>query len=171
MDIATDVLVLSFPIAILWRVRISARQKLGLGISLCLSAAMVIVAIIRIAGMSLADGTVDIIWLAFWQQQECSIAVLMVSMSAFRSFFVAGAASHRSPQRLAHSSPSWKRRVFRNRLFAGEHDLEATNGLPPIPNATLTGMRTWIRDVRHSKFRPDESKLQGTTQSSSSTEV
>ena len=79
---------LSFPIAILLQIQINARPKAGIGLWLCLSLAMVIIALVGIAGIKLAGGKVDIVWLVLWQQQESSIAVIMVSMSAFRSLFV-----------------------------------------------------------------------------------
>ena len=89
MDIMSDILILSLPITLLWKVRISLRQKIGLAFSLCLSGVMIIVTIVRIAGIKQGgSGSVDIVWLAFWQQPECSIAVLMLSVSAFRSLFV-----------------------------------------------------------------------------------
>lgn len=58
-------------------------QKLGLGIILSLSLVMAIVAIVRIAGIRMSGGEVDIVWLAFWQQQECSIAVSTLAITAF----------------------------------------------------------------------------------------
>lgn len=156
MDIVTDILVLSFPVFLLWKVRINFRQRLGLAVSLCLLVAMVIVAIVRIVGITLANGTVDIVWLAFWEQQECSISVIMVSVSAFRSFFVVSATNHASPQRPRQSPTSWRRRLLHKRFFLDEYDVESTNGLPQIPSATLTGMRTLIRETRISRFWSDK---------------
>ena len=142
MDITTDLLVLSFPFILLWKVRINARQKMGLAFSLCLSGVMVIVAIVRIAGMRQVGGPVDIVWLAFWQQQECSIAVFMVSVSAFRSLFVQSPAKTPAP-RQTRESPSYRRRIFlRRRHDRDLYDVEGTEGLPQIPGATLTGLST-----------------------------
>ena len=145
MDIMSDLLVLSVPVCILWRVRISVRQKIGLAFSLCLSCVMVIVTIVRIAGMRpRGTGSVDIIWLVFWQQQECSIAVLMVSISAFRSLFIPSPAKTPRP-RQHQCSPSEKRRgIVRRRLDPDLYDTHETNGLPQIPNAKLTGLATVI---------------------------
>ena len=141
MDIIGDLLVLSLPIIILWRVRISIRQKIGLAFSLCLSCVMVIVTIVRIAGMQHGgNGNVDIVWLAFWQQQECSIAILMVSISAFRPLFVPSP-SKPPIHRQQRYSPSEKgRRLLRRRPDPDLYDTHETNGLPQIPSATLTGM-------------------------------
>lgn len=144
MDVVTDILVVSFPIALLWKVRINLRQKLGLALVLCLSIVMVIIAIVRIAGIRLGGGNVDIVWLAFWMQQECSVAVIMVSCSAFRSFFVASTANSPAPE---HSPNSWKRKLLQRRPSPDRDDLESANGLPQIPRPTLTGMRSAIRNI------------------------
>lgn len=165
MDVVTDFLVVSFPIALLWKVRINVRQKLGLALFLCLSLIMAIVAIVRIAGIKLSGGNVDIVWLAFWMQQECSIAVIMISSSAFRSFFVAGTAKSPSP---ACSPASWKRRLLQRRPSPDRDDMESANGLPQVPRATLTGMQTAIRDMRISAIWPNERESKGMTRLSES---
>lgn len=87
-DVLSDIFIASIPIALLWRVRISLRQKIGLGITLCLSLVMAIVAVVRISGIRLETGDADIVWVTFWQQNECNVAVAMISLTAFRSFFV-----------------------------------------------------------------------------------
>ena len=115
---------------------------------------MIIVAIVRIAGMRKRGG-VDIVWLAFWSQQECSIAVLMVSVSAFRSLFVPSPASPPIPRQQRYSPSEKKRRVLRRRPDPDLYDTHETNGLPPIPSATLTGMATVIRGNRRSEETED----------------
>ncbi|MCJ1402777.1 hypothetical protein MMC11_005998 [Xylographa trunciseda] len=154
LDIVTDVLVVTFPIALLWRVRITARQKVGLAVLLCLSLVMVITAITRISGIKLPGGAIDIVWLAFWQQQECSIAVIMVSVSAFRSFFVVSASNNASPRK-PKSSTYWRRRLVQKRSASSEDSEKEDNVLPQIPSATMTGMRTVIRETRGSGVRPN----------------
>lgn len=149
MDVFTDFIVLSFPIAILSEVQIKARQKFGIGLGLCLSLAMVIVAIVRVAGIKIAGGDVDIVWLAFWQQQESSIAVIMVSASAFRSLFVESV-GNRLPQRnLKYFRSNWGKRLVRRALGSRNesNDLERSMGLPQIPTATLTGMSEIVREI------------------------
>ena len=149
MDITSDLLVLSLPVSILWKVRISVRQKIGLAFSLCLSCIMVIVTIVRIAGIKpRGSGSVDIVWLVFWQQQECSIAVLMVSVSAFRSLFVPSSATPPAP---IHSPSERGRRFLRRRPDPDLYATHETNGLPQIPSATLTDMSTLIEENRHSE--------------------
>ena len=146
LDIVTDFLVVSIPIALLWRVRINVRQKIGLAISLCLSLVMVITAIVRISGIKLAGGAIDIVWEAFWIQQECSIAVIMVSASAFRSFFVPNSSRSIAPDPPKPSS-YWRKRLLLKRPISDKDDWKGGNELPQIPRATLTGMRSAIREA------------------------
>ena len=126
---------------------------------------MVLVAIIRIAGIKFA-GTVDTLWLAFWAQQECSIAVIMVSVIAFRSFFVAGAAAKRPPR-----LPIASQRIIRanNQLptldeseaigLTDSRSVKTSTGSslpirpPRIPSLTLTNVRDSIGDAQSSSSR------------------
>ena len=162
-DVLSDIFIASIPICLLWRVRIATRQKVGLGLTLCLSLVMAIFALVRIAGMRLHNGDVDIVWLAFWQQNECSIAVTMVSLISFRSFFIASsdtARDHRVVDLLA------KLKTTMEKFFCSEArgedpgdypmgpDFSASDrsGRPmmirsqdaAIPGPTITGMRTAI---------------------------
>ena len=156
MDITSDLLVLSLPVSILWKVRISVRQKVGLAFSLCLSGAMVLVTIVRIAGIKLrGSGSVDIVWLAFWQQQECSIAVLMLSVSAFRSFFVPSSVRSPAPRHQGYSPSEKRRRFLHRRPHPDLCDTHETNGLPQIPSATITGLTTVIEGGRQVEERAD----------------
>ena len=155
MEVLTDILVVSVPIALLWKVRITASQKIGLAGSLCLSLVMAIVAIVRISGIKLAGSAVDIVWLAFWQQQEASIAVIMVSVSAFRTLFVANPSNSPSP-RSPGSPRYWKKRILQNRPGFSVYDGSHENEPQKIPRATLTGMRTVIQRVGMSTVSPSD---------------
>ena len=123
--------------------------------SLCLSLVMVITAITRISGIKLDGGAVDIVWLAFWQQQECSIAVIMVSVSAFRSFFVVSASNNASPRK-PKPSTYWRNRLLQKRSASSTDTEKGVDELPQIPGATMTGMRTVIQGARGSTFWPNE---------------
>lgn len=139
---------ISFPLTLLWKVRMNLRQKFGIGLILCLSSVMIIIAIVRIGGMKGAHGEVDTVWLSFWQQQECSTALTMVSASAFRSLLVDPTAKKRQHGNYHYSPSYWRQRLMRQRR-GGESSDEETNGrLPQIPRATLTGMTSLIRETR-----------------------
>ena len=154
------------------------RQKIGLATTLCLSAVMAIVAIIRIAGLHLPNGAVDDVWASFWLQQECSVAVTMVSASATRAFFVTGQQHHdehqghnQLPRYLFRISSAFRR--YMRYVLGMENDqpqaLESSsaydNGVrergeeggemilrstnPQIPSATITGVHTALDQVKH----------------------
>lgn len=90
-------LVISIPILLLYRVRISLRQKLSLIGLLSLSIVMIAFAIIRVAAADTINGDIDSIWVVFWFQVETSVAVIMVSVSAFRALFIAHTATRHGP--------------------------------------------------------------------------
>ena len=128
-----------------------------MGVFLCLNITQCIVAIIRMAGIR-SRFTLDHTWNDFWQQIEVSIAISMVSITAFRSFFVAERSRARARRyRQWYSTPSWK--VFtgsssRSQPNRGEE--EELQTLPHIPSATLTGVRTFIRrDGLESRWEPE----------------
>lgn len=150
---------LIIPFHLLWRIQINLRQKLILGTTLCLSIFMIIIAIVRISNIRMNSGNffpslqgadfpslqgADIVWVIFWQQVEACTAVIMVSLSAFRSFFVAHESRLREDRnRNRHWYMSKKKALaWRRRMLQSES--EEMDQLPQIPRATMTGMRTFI---------------------------
>ena len=108
---------------------------------------MIIVAVVRMAGIRLANYRVDIVWLVFWQQQESSIAVIIVSLSAVHALFVAKS-MHQPPRKpLRHSFNDWRRGVHKRRLGPTTNEQETNNQdtLPRVPSPTLSGMSSVIR--------------------------
>lgn len=81
--------VIPIPVALLWRVRIDLRRKLALGTTLCLSIFLIVTAIVRVSGGNTVDGRVDSSWVIFWLQVEAAVAVMVVSVTAFRALFAA----------------------------------------------------------------------------------
>ena len=151
--------VISIPVCLLWKVKIKLRQKLGMGVFLCLSAFMIVIAIVRLSGLRTQSATLDLVWKRFWQQVEACVAVLMVSLTACYAFFMAdnlnsGDAEVRIwqyPQRSA-----WNQ-VGRVRDNDGR--------LPTIPSATMTGIRTTIRgEQRFSIPGPEIDRIGSVTQ-------
>ena len=136
-------------------------QKLALALSLCLSVVMIIVTIIRASGLLLANGSsVDVIWEVYWQYVEASVAVIMASLTAFRSFFVVRSARVQSPAkdssytgRLAlvkrmFSPRTWRRTSEEQRGFeVSNEELREVpkDPLPKIPRPVMTGLHTFIR--------------------------
>ena len=122
------------------KTKLHPRQKFGIASFLCLSIFMIIIAIIRISRVHAADFE---IWASFWQQFEGCIAVLMLSLTAFRTVFVQKKQSSSDQQKPSQSY--LRRRLFSSSKNSGEAagDAEAKLSVE-VPGATMTGMRTFI---------------------------
>ena len=123
-----------------------------LGITLCLSIFMIITAIIRISAIRISKDSIDVTWEVFWSMVEACVAVTMVSLSVFRSFFVENTSGPKREQDDAYYRN--KQKYNWRRKWTGI-DTEETEGLPKIPRAMLTGMRTFIRGEKG----PDQSVM------------
>ena len=133
-----SILVLVIPFHLLWQIQINLRQKLILSVTLCLSIFMIIIALIRVSHIRIGLHT-DVVWQIFWQQIEACMAVIIVSFSAFRSFFVAHASRLREDQNRKKDglALAWQRRKLRS----GRKELDQ---LPEVLLATMTNMQTSI---------------------------
>ena len=137
-------MIIALPICLLWKVRIALRQKLFLGIFLSLNLFMAITASVRVSGLKF-QGTFDEVWLFLWQHIEACVAVCMISLTAFRSVFVSNS---NSQARKAAAKQPWYSKIVHSRKEQQIQDSEASQRLPSIPSATLTGMRTFIQGGR-----------------------
>jgi hypothetical protein len=143
--------VVSIPILVLKGSQLSRSTKFGLIAFLCLSIFMAICAIIRVSGFEY-HGVEDDSWQFFWQQAEGTIAVMMASITAFRTLFVRptndpDVSTPRSPvenfyqnlrrrfQTLAQAKPEEKPGSTKSAFLK----------LPKLPAPTFTGVRTFIR--------------------------
>ncbi|KAI1347201.1 hypothetical protein F5Y01DRAFT_329946 [Xylaria sp. FL0043] len=151
LDIASDIMVVSLPIIILKKSLLNRSTKFGLAIFLCLSIFMAAVAIVRISGFYYR-GLEDDIWEFFWQQTEGAVAVMMASITAFRTLFVKqkGDVRAETPEEVPHSH-RFRRFLARFKVLAQEQPEEkptstaSTLKLPKVPRPVLTGLRTFIR--------------------------
>lgn len=120
---------------------------------------MIIVALIRTSTLPRSGIVQDVPYEFFLQQLEASIAVLMASVSVFRSLFVSegSRAARRNPNMGWTARENlWKRK---RRTLHSDSDLE-TNGLPFIPSATMTGLRSFIRGRSEpTTLRPESDEI------------
>jgi hypothetical protein len=150
--------VVSIPIIILSRANIKLTQKLTLGAFLCLSLFMAVVAITRASKIHGPHG-IDISWEIFWMYMESAVAVIMGSLTAFRTLFLSSSSNQRRGRNnnaREEIDKGWLTNTFlrmryrKNSGGSGKKDgyygdLEQQDGLPQIPGATMTGLRTFIR--------------------------
>ncbi|KAF2475214.1 uncharacterized protein BDR25DRAFT_100895 [Lindgomyces ingoldianus] len=88
IDCVTDFLIVTIPVLVLHRVRITLRQKLAVGTFMSLSIVMIIISIVRAAVLfnpqgEIRDGPLQ----TYLTHVEACVAVIMVSLTAFRSLF------------------------------------------------------------------------------------
>lgn len=133
---------ISIPIIILRKSSFNLRRKVSIGIVLCLSLFMIAIGLIR--GISAGVmGSDDQVWTVFWVHVEASVSVIAVCPTAFRSLFLIKNTSRHTPDNYndrnqGHISISMLEKIWRRKKNPG---LASTN-----VRATLTGMRTLIRD-------------------------
>ena len=103
---------------------------------------MAIIALIRVSRIHSVAG-IDVVWEFFWQTIEGCVAVLMASITAFRTVF-ASHGTRDSDEKRWVPAYTWiqraKERKWRNKSSEDEDQL------PSIPRALMTGMRTFIRN-------------------------
>ncbi|MCJ1282901.1 hypothetical protein MMC26_002227 [Xylographa opegraphella] len=143
LDIVTDLMIITIPVRLLWKVRIKHRQKFILGSTLCLSVFMIITCIIQMSGLGVSGtatglGTsgqsFDVVWQVFWTQVEASVAVTVISFTSFRSLFVASNASPKNSKSLRWYS-------FKRSKDSHEKPLKGTPGESTTAQDS-TGQRT-----------------------------
>ena len=134
-------IVASIPILVLRKSQIPKKQKIILACFLCLSLVMTTFAITRV-GKIQGSTNVDIVWELFWQYMEAGVAVLMCSLTVFRTVFNTKQTSNKKRQ--WEPSASWIQRMKWKKSSEKSVDTES-DGLPSIPGGTLAGLRTFIR--------------------------
>lgn len=111
-------------------------QKLGLAAFLCLSICMVIMEIIRVSGIHFR-GKIDNTWVFMWQHVEACTAVTMLSLTAFRSIFIAPKPGFNNKKASPWVPSTGRLRRKCEKTRDGNH-LRLID--PDIPSATLTGL-------------------------------
>lgn len=133
---------------------------------------MIIIAIIRIAAGNVSHGQVDAAWAIFWLQVEASVAVMVVSVSAFRALFVARQQASKSRdtghqiQTEAHSlkasTSTWKNRAHWSRTKSSEGHSADSIELPATQSTTSQAVTTRIQPTLY-----DDRILDGDRESTS----
>jgi hypothetical protein len=160
LDIITDLMIVIIPILVLRRSPLKSRQKVAVGTFLSLSTVMIIVSITRSTKIHGPPNVpINVTWAIFWTHIEASVAIIMVSLTAFRTIF--------NQKKQERAQQERMRRVNSWRLFASfrrkprtDSDDEIT-ALPQVPRATMTGLRTFIRGSNRSEASSTVAASQG----------
>ena len=119
---------------LLWRVQIRLSKKLALGSLLCLSVFLIIISIIKVAAGDFINGQVDTTWAIFWLQAEASVAVIVSSITIFRSLFVPDEPKPSNEPKKSQATSNDTRRTSQLYKY-----------FPTVPSPMFTGTRTSIR--------------------------
>lgn len=149
VGLLSEVSVLYIPVHLIWRIKVRRTQKLLLAISLCLTAFVIAVTLVRVSGIRVGS-FIDSVWEVYWCIVGAEVGLIMTAATAFRSIFVARASER--AQREDKKEWEWyyqKKKPFQRVLpFMGQKstsfsdsDTEKTS---PVPRGTMTGLRTFI---------------------------
>ena len=102
---------------------------------------MIAMSLIRGTDQHTSSGTIDLVWLLFWLEMEACVAVIMVSLTAFRTLFTADhtkiskeTPDRGSPRYPGDGSDGWQHTPSKGKSSGGR------SGEPGID--TLIGMRS-----------------------------
>ena len=123
------------------------QQKIFLGFFLCLSVCMIIIAIVRVWGF-IINNTLNLVWGVFWHQAEAAIAIIMVSITAFRSLLGIKALKAQEKKKMERSWFAHRPKLLARYFEKSTEEESEFEQLPSVPGATLTGMRTFINGNR-----------------------
>ncbi|KAF2687328.1 hypothetical protein K458DRAFT_296574 [Lentithecium fluviatile CBS 122367] len=88
LDVGSDLLILSLPVAVLWNTRVPLRKKIVLLTIFAATVAIMIVSIIRVTLVNSNDRPTEIVWLYFWSFVENGVAIIIACVASFRQLFV-----------------------------------------------------------------------------------
>ncbi|KAK7992598.1 hypothetical protein PG988_001392 [Apiospora saccharicola] len=151
LDALTDAAIVSIPILVLRKSQMALLTKLGLAVFLCLSLFMLACSIIRAAGMYY-HGTLDTPWGVFWCHAEACIAVLMASITAYRTVLIGSASFFNMLQGLVDGVLHRRAKEPGQPSNDQNQPLTARDRLvcillSKIPSATLTGLSSLLAEA------------------------
>ena len=119
---------------------------------------MIVISIVRVSGFIIKN-TFDLVWVIFWHQMEAAVAIIMVSITAFRSLLGIKVQKARDKNKREQYWFSNRPKLLARYFKKATPEEGKFEQLPSIPAATLTGMRTFI----HGNGIWDESTAIGIT--------
>lgn len=73
---------------LIWKIQVRWTQKLALGLTLCLTIFLITITLVRASGLTYR-GYVDNVWEIYLQFISAEVGLILTSLSAFRTLFVA----------------------------------------------------------------------------------
>ncbi|KAI9882167.1 MAG: hypothetical protein M1823_006087 [Watsoniomyces obsoletus] len=122
LDVVTDALLIFLPIHLLWRAKITRRQKLLLSGIFSLSIVVIVIAIVRVAVNTAKPGQqLESTWVFLWSFIEASVAVMVSCVASFRTLFV------KQPDRPSNQKPSKSSSEKIQDIESGNHGTRTSN--------------------------------------------
>ena len=133
--------VISIPVIIIRQIKIPLKSKLYLAATLCLSFIMMVVAILQGATITYQGiDAIDVVWELYFQFIELTLAVLVVSLTAFRTLFV----GRRAKSNRRVSTPSHKKWYSNDSAKRVWKKLSSRSGTSYTDDTAWSGMTTDI---------------------------
>jgi len=161
LDVLTDALIMSMPISILWKVRMSFTRKLQLAGVFSLVIITMVTSIIRVSVVSSAlsnEHQVEITWLYMWHFVESSIALLVACLASFRTLFAVKERRTQEEERYESEQALRESGSRRRAIWARARQLQDSLFDTIKSNSTATksineldGMDHPLRDVQQAK--------------------
>ncbi|CAI6331734.1 unnamed protein product [Periconia digitata] len=152
VDILSDIMIISIPIFLLHKSTMPLRTRAGLILFLCLSVVMIACSIAMVSGFVTANA--DTTWRTFWQEVEACVAVMMASVTVFKSLLVSR--QRREDVEKRPTAPyfiaKWHAEFTSSH---GETDEESEVKTPTVPGEIFTGNGKFSR-----KYEGDELQTQ-----------
>ncbi|KAF5562306.1 hypothetical protein FPHYL_5738 [Fusarium phyllophilum] len=89
VDVATDLMIMALPIAVLPSLQLDIKKKIGLGIAFSLGIIIICVAIVRMSKV-IVGNQVDLVGLAIWGAVETATALVVGSLPALKGLLSRG---------------------------------------------------------------------------------
>ncbi|KAF2851332.1 hypothetical protein T440DRAFT_517339 [Plenodomus tracheiphilus IPT5] len=117
IDVITDLLIITYPIIMLWHVRVPLKKKLALMSLFSLTVIVMGTVIARVSVIPTTDSQADVSWLYLWYNLEMSVTLLVSSLAAFRQLYVTKSNNTRPPRTQSSGTSTFLRRLFLNDRF------------------------------------------------------
>ncbi|KAK2011646.1 hypothetical protein LZ32DRAFT_629398 [Colletotrichum eremochloae] len=105
VDIATDLLIMGLPIAVLPGLQLDIRKKLGLAVAFSLALLTILTAVIRMTQVMKPDG-LDMVGLSVWSITELGVSIVVGSLPPLRILFTSGFRRYIKGKKADHKCPA-----------------------------------------------------------------
>ncbi|KDN60975.1 hypothetical protein CSUB01_01112 [Colletotrichum sublineola] len=105
VDIATDLLIMGLPIAVLPGLQLDIRKKLGLAVAFNLALLTILTAVIRMTQVMKPDG-LDMVGLSVWSITELGVSIAVGSLPPLRILFTSGFRRYIKGKKADHKCPA-----------------------------------------------------------------